>query len=399
MKILIANVGSTSFKFKLLDMQSETVLAQGKIENIGYEESAFIFSTDDLEKSGKTVFPEYKDAIDACITWLTDPDVAMLDDIGELDAVGFKTVHGKGMRECKFLDENVLRAMQDYNFLAPAHNPPYIKAIRIFQKYHVPLIGLFEPAYHTGIPEYAFTYGIPHELAEKHQIRRYGFHGASHRFISQRAPEVTGLDAGTAKIISCHLGGSSSVCAIKNGVSVDTSMGFSPQSGVLNLKRCGDLDPFVALYLQKAENLSVDQVAEILNKNSGLAGISGIDGDTKAIVDAAEAGNRRAQTAIDTYCYGISHYIGAYFVALGGLDILAFTGGIGEHSAVIRSKIGKSLDCLGVALDERLNRETHHEAIISTAQSRVKVVVVPANEEIIVARETVKLLSRRKKES
>ncbi|MBN1999748.1 acetate/propionate family kinase [candidate division KSB1 bacterium] len=392
MKILIANVGSTSFKFKLLDMQTEAILAQGKIENIGFAESAFKFTADGCEKAGRDVFSEYKDAVDACIKWLTHPETAVLGSIAELDAVGFKTVHGKGMRECIRLDENVLQAMEDYTFLAPAHNPPYIKAIRIFQKYNISLVALFEPAFHTHIPENAYIYGIPYDLAEKHQIRKYGFHGASHRYISQRAPEFTGLNPGKVKIISCHLGGSSSICAIKNGVSVDTSMGFSPQSGVLNLKRCGDLDPFVALYLQKAENLSVDEVADILNTKSGLVGISGIEGDCKEIEDAAVAGHRRARTAMDAFCYGILQYIGAYYVTLGGLDILAFTGGIGEHSAVIRSQISQQLGCFGVELDETVNKKTHSEAVISSTKSKVIVVVIPANEEIIVAREVEKLL-------
>ncbi len=397
MKILVANVGSTSFKFKLYDLPSELIVAQGKIENIGSTESPCQFEVGASKDCGTEKFAGYEDAIRRTIQFLTEGEQAVLRSLASLSAVGFKTVHGKGMRECRYLDEQSLAAMEAYNFLAPAHNPPYINAIKIFAKLvpDTPLVGLFEPAFHRTIPDYAYTYGIPYELSQKHDIRKYGFHGASHRYIAERASSFLGLDPRTARIISCHLGGSSSVCAIKNGQSVDTSMGFSPQSGILNAKRCGDLDPFIALYLQKTDGLSVEQVADLLHSKSGLLGIAGISGDMKQIVQAAEQGNARAKLAINAFCYGVKHYIGAYFVTLEGMDALVFTGGIGERGALVRKKICQGLECLGVHLDNKANELVGGEQIISTPESKVIAAVVPTNEELIVAREVKELLDRR----
>ncbi len=396
MKILVANVGSTSFKFKLYEMPAEQILAQGRIESIGSVDSPYQFEVGGSKVSGSERFPDYKDAISMTIKFLTEGENAVLSSLASLSAVGFKTVHGKGMRECRYLDEQTLVAMEAYNFLAPAHNPPYINAIRIFASLipQTPLVGLFEPAFHRNIPDYAYTYGIPYELAEKHEIRKYGFHGASHRYIAERAPALLALDPRSARIISCHLGGSSSICAIKNGQSVDTSMGFSPQSGILNAKRCGDLDPFIALYLQKVEGFSTDQVADLLHAKSGLLGIAGTSGDMKQIVQAAEQGDDRARLAIDAFCYGVKHYIGAYFVTLEGLDALIFTGGIGERGALVRRKICQGLECLGVQLDGGANELADGEQVISSPESKVTVAVIPTNEELIVAREVKELLDR-----
>ena len=393
MKILIANVGSTSFKFKLYDMSTEMILAQGRIENIGSSDSRCRLTAGEKSIESVRAFPRYEDAIAECIDFITGAENGPLSDLSELGAVGFKTVHGKGMSECRLLDRHTLEAMEEYNFLAPAHNPPYIRAIKIFaEMVSVPLVALFEPAFHRTIPEYAYTYGIPRDLAQKHSIRKYGFHGASHRYISERAPVFAGLNPERVRLISCHLGGSSSICAIKNGISVDTSMGFSPQSGVLNGKRCGDLDPFIPLYLQKAENLTVDEVAGILNSRSGLLGISDVSGDAKEIADAAVGGNEHAQLAVESFCYGIKQYIGSYFVTLEGCDLLVFTGGIGEKSPLFREKITLGLECLGIHLDRAKNRSVDGEAIISTDNSDIAVAVVPTNEELVVAREIKKLL-------
>lgn len=391
MQILVANVGSTSFKFKLFDMADESILAQGKIENIGSDESDISFSSLGKSDSGRSKIATYQQAVNIVINFLQS---TVLNNFNELSAVGFKTVHGKGVRECRILDEQTLNAMNEYIFLAPAHNPPYINAIKIFADLvpEIPLVGLFEPAFHRAIPDYAYTYGIPHELAEKHAIRKYGFHGASHRWISERAPELVGLKKEKIRIISCHLGGSSSICAILDGISVDTSMGFSPQSGILNAKRTGDLDPFIPLFLQKAEGLTADQVSDVLQKKSGLLGISGISDNMKDIIEAAEGGNKRASLAIATFCYGIKKYIGSYFTVLGGLDILAFTGGIGERSAFVREKVCQGLDCLGISIDKNKNSTATFEAVVSRDESKVKVVIIPANEELIVAREAQELL-------
>ncbi len=398
MKILIANVGSTSFKFKLYNMADEAILSQGKIENIGSDRSVFSMSCAGKKQEGTAGFPTYESAVDAAIRFLTEGEHRPVQSLNDIDAVGFKTVHGKGIRECRLLDDAALQAMEDYTFLAPAHNPPYITAIRVFAKLipQVPRVGLFEPAFHRHIPDYAFTYGLPYEMAQKHQIRKYGFHGASHRWISEKAPQILTRPANSLRIISCHLGGSSSICAIKEGRSIDTSMGFSPQSGILNAKRCGDLDPFIPLYLQEQEKLEPAQVSTLLNAQSGLAGISGVaSGDMKQIIDSAEQGNDRARLAIEAFCYGVQHYIGAYYVALQGMDVLAFTGGIGERGMLIRQKVCDGLSCLGVVLDHQANADVVGEAIISSGSSRVVVMVIPANEELIVAREVRELLERR----
>lgn len=397
MKILIANVGSTSFKFKLYKMKDEEILAQGRIENIGSEGSSYSMQCKDYQKQGTASYVDYEHAVLAAIDFLTQGEHACLNKLSDIAAVGFKTVHGKGIRECRFLDEPALQAMETYAFLAPAHNPPYIKAIRIFAKLipDVPRIGLFEPAFHRNIPAHAYTYGLPADLAEKHAIRKYGFHGASHRWIAERTPQLLNAAAGSLRIISCHLGGSSSLCAIRNGRSLDTSMGFSPQSGVLNAKRCGDLDPFIPLFLQKEEKWSADQVSKVLNSQSGLAGISGIpSGDMKEIIEAAEQGSEKAQLAIDCFCYGVLHYIGAYYLVLHGLDVLAFTGGIGERGSLIRHRVCQQLQFLGVELDQEANRHVIGEEIISTPNSAIHVLVIPANEELIVAREAKALLEQ-----
>jgi len=394
MKILVANVGSTSFKFKLYDMVDESILAQGKIENIGDDESSYQLISPTGEQKGKTKHENYESAIRDCIDFITSSEYNILNSLNELSAVGFKTVHGKNMRECRILDHNVLKAMEEYNFLAPAHNPQYINAIKIFKRLipAIPAVGLFEHAFHKTIPDYAYTSGLPLELAEKHGIRKYGFHGASHRYISERAPEFAGFDPHNVRLISCHLGGSSSICAIENGKSIDTSMSFSPQSGLLNANRCGDLDPFIPLYLQKVENMTVDDVADLLQSRSGMAGIAGKAKDVKQIENDAYKGDKRAQLAVNTFCYRVKHYIGAYFVALGGCDLLVFTGGIGEKGAPFRKKITDGLGCIGIKIDEQLNKNVKGEAIISTKDSNVKVAVVPTNEELIVAREAQELL-------
>ncbi|MBN2410331.1 acetate/propionate family kinase [candidate division KSB1 bacterium] len=394
MKILVANVGSTSFKFKLYDMSDESILAYGKIENIGYGESSYQLNSLNNEKTGSKRYENYESAISDCIDFIIADNKGVLKSLNELSAVGFKTVHGKNMRECRILENYILNAMEEYNFLAPAHNPPYIQAIRIFKKLipGIPAVGLFEPAFHKTIPDYAYTSGLPLELAEKHGIRKYGFHGASHRYISERAPEFAGFDPKHVRLISCHLGGSSSICAIKNGQSIDTSMSFSPQSGLLNANRCGDLDPFIPLYLQKVEKMSVDEVADLLQSKSGMAGIAGELKDVKQIEKDAQSGEKRAMLAVNTFCYRVKLYIGAYFAVLGGCDLLVFTGGIGEKGAPFREKITGGLDCLGIKIDPSLNESVSDEAVISSGDSKVKVVVIPTNEELVVAREVQELL-------
>jgi acetate kinase len=395
MKILVVNVGSTSLKFRLFDMKDESVVAAGKVERVGSAKSPVSYQLGSRPRREEEIeCPSQRVAIQHVLKILTHPSDGVLSALDQLDAVGFKPVHAKNIAESVIVTDEVIRAMEEYTPLAPAHNPPYIEAFRIFQEL-LPgktLVGVFEPAFHQTIPDYARTYGIPYEWSEKHAIRRYGFHGASHRYISWRVPEMVARPPEDLRIISCHLGGSSSICAIKGGISIDTSMGFSPQSGLSNATRNGDLDPFILLYMMEKEGLSVSEIRAALSKNGGLKGISGLSGDVRDLEEAAAAGNGRAELALKVLAYETKKYIGAYTAALGGLDVLAFTGGIGENCCNVREGICRGLECLGVKLDLARNKLRGHDSIISRDDSPVKVLVVLANEELVVARETKRLL-------
>lgn len=396
MRILIVNVGSTSLKFRLFEMPEESVLAVGKIERVGGEKSACTYQLGDQPKAEQEFScPDQKAAIEHMLQILTAPNSGVLANLEELAAIGFKPVHAKGIADAVFITEDVIQAMEEYTPLAPAHNPPYIMAFRIFQELlpRKPLVGVFEPAFHKTIPDYARTYGIPYEWSETHAIRRYGFHGASHRYVSHRAPELAGAPRESSRVISCHLGGSSSICAIRNGESVDTSMGFSPQSGLPNATRNGDLDPFIILYMMKKEGLSTDDIRTALTKTGGLAGISGLSGDLRDLEEAAEQGNQRAALAVRVLVHEVKKYIGAYTAILEGLDVLAFTGGIGENGIQVRERICRGLEFLGIRIDPDKNNLHGTEGIISSDDSPVKIVVVLANEELVIARETARLLS------
>jgi acetate kinase len=394
MKILVANVGSTSFKYRLFDMGNASVLAEGRLERIGDVQSPVTHHIGPHQYESNQALPDYPSAIRDVITRLTDPQTGVLSDLSELSAVGFKTVHMRGQSGTYRLTEDILQRMADYNDLAPAHNPPYIQAIRIFAKLYpnLPLIGLFEPAFHTTIPDYAYIYGIPYEWYEKYGIRKYGFHGASHRYVAQRVPQLLHRDPKNLRIISCHLGGSASMCAIQNGQSIDTTMGFSPQEGLLNSTRNGSLDPFIIPFMMDRENLSTQDIRHILSTNGGLLGISGISGDVRDLEMAIEQGHDRARLALDAFCYGIKKEIGAFTAAMGGLDAIAFAGGIGERGAGVRKRICEGLGFLGVDIDPSLNENAPEEGLISRPASSVKILIIKTDEERIVAQATVEYL-------
>src|ERR1051325_8956727 len=305
MKVLIANVGSTSFKFKLYDMPSEKIIASGKIERVGQPKSPMAYQADGKAAlTQEIVCPDQRTSIQTVVKLLTDSDKGVLNDVKEIGAVGLKIVHARGITDCLRVDEDVLQRMEDYTPLCPAHNPPYILASKLFLELlpGKPVVGVFEPHFHKTIPDYAYTYGIPQTWAEKHSIRKYGFHGASHRFVAERVPQILGVPKEKLKIISCHLGGSSSLCAIKNGFSVDTSMGFSAQSGLDHAQRCGDIDPFLIPFIMDKEKLTTEEVRKALCKNSGLAGISGVpSGDFRDLEEAANKGNTGAKRAIEVF--------------------------------------------------------------------------------------------------
>jgi len=378
MKCLLPNIGSTSFKFSVLDMPAETVLASGRVERIG-------------QPGGECA--DYPAAIRKCISEIAGPGKPLAS-LSEIGAVGFKAVHAGPLNEPQIIGDEFLAAMEDFSFLAPAHNPPYIAAIKAFRHElpGVPLVAVMEPFPYRFMDEASTTYSVPYEWRSEYGIRRYGFHGASHRSASERVQTLLGRN--DLRHVSCHLGGSSSLAAFRNGVAVDVTMGASPQSGLPQNNRVGDIDVFAVLHMMKKLKLDPDQMAALLGNRSGLAGISGGSGDIRDLTEAAARGERRSQLALDVFVYAIRHYLGAFMLELGGLDAITFSGGIGENSAGIRAAVLNNLSGFGIELDQNRNHSIKGEGPISADRSAVRILVVPANEEIVVARETVAVVSR-----
>ena len=378
MKCLIPNIGSTSFKYRLLDMPDERVLAEGRVERIG-------------QPGGGCA--DYDEAILKCLDAAAG-EGKPLKSLSEIDAVGFKVVHAGPMSEPQLIGDELLAAMKEFIFLAPAHNPAYIAAIEGFRKAlpGVPLVAVIETGPYRFMDEASTTYSAPFEWRTKYGIRRYGFHGASHRAASENTQALVGRK--DLRHISCHLGGSSSLAAFRNGVAINVSMGCSPQSGLPQNNRAGDIDAFAVLHMMKKLSLSPDAMADLLGSKSGLAGISCGTGDIRDIENAAAAGDHCAQLALDVFVHSIRHYLGAFMVDLGGLDVITFSGGIGENSTTIRCAVLKNLTPFGVELDDERNRALKGGGRISTDASAVKVLVVPANEEAVIARETFAVVSR-----
>lgn len=380
-KILVANIGSTSFKFRLIEMPSERVLAKGGVERIGGAESTYKYQIgDDPEQKGVASLPDHAAAIA-----LVEKE---LGGFNGLAAVGFKAVMARCISGTQVLDEPVLRAMEEINTLLPAHNPPYVAAVRSFHRSHpkLPCIGTFETAFFDEVPVENTRYPVPREWETKYGIRRYGFHGASHRFVSQRCAELRGTDK--LRIISCHLGGSSSIAAVRNGKAVNSSWGMTPQSGLPQNNRVGDFDVFALIYLARDLGLGIDAVEKALTSQSGLKGMSGLaTGDIRDLIEASAKGNTDARIALDVFVAAIRKYIGQFLVELNGADVLIFTAGIAENHPWLREKICADLDFCGLELDREANSRTAaFEAVISTPRSKIEVRVIPTNEEIIIAR-------------
>ncbi|MGB0081719.1 MAG: acetate kinase [Terracidiphilus sp.] len=391
MKVLIPNIGSTSFKYRLVEMpedgaSGEAVLAQGRVERIG-------------QPGGEC--GDCQAAIHKCLSEIAGPGKP-LKSLKEIDAVGFKAVHTGPLNTPQIVDDALLAAMEEFSFMAPAHNPPYIAAMRAFERElpGVPLVAVMEPFPYRFMDEASTTYAVPYAWRTEHGIRRYGFHGASHRSANERATALLGRkDRNDLRHISCHLGGSSSVAAFKKGVAVDMSMGASPQSGLPQNNRVGDIDVFAVLHMMKKLGLGPDEMAKLLGSQSGLAGISGTSGDLRDLEEAAARGSARARLALDVFVRAIRHYVGAFLLELGGLDVITFSGGIGENSVAIRAAVLKGLVPFGVELDEEKNAEIKGEGEISTMRSMVKVLVIPANEESILARETVQVVKKSREQA
>ena len=392
MKILVANLGSTSFKYRLFDMADERQLARGGVERIGSPESRCLVQTGDHRQELSAQVPDHAVAVQMCLKQLTDPESGCLKDATEVSAIGFKAVHGGTFSGVQRVNEAVLSAMEKMNHVAPAHNPPYIAAMRLLSEKlpGIPLVAAFETGFHATIPPRLRTYSVPYDWAEKHQIRRWGFHGASHRYIATRMAEMLGRS--DLRIISCHLGGSSSLCAIRGGKSVATSMGMSPQSGLPQNNRVGDFDPFAIPIVMQATGKSLDEVLDDLAEHCGLLGLSGTSGDVRDLEQAAAGGNERAKLALDVFISAVRHYLGAYLVELGDADAIVFTGGIGENCVSMRTAICANLEDLGIELDADKNAAVRGEATIHSDRSRIQLWVVPTNEEIVVARQTKALL-------
>jgi len=391
MHILVANIGSTSFKYRLFDMQSETQIARGGVERIGAPESRCFVEIKGQRYELTAHVPDHAAAVRQCLAQLTDPQTGCLKDAREVAAIGFKAVHGGRISGVQLVTEEVLAAMEEMVPVAPAHNPPYIRAMRILRENlpEIPLVAAFETDFHSTIPDHNRFYAVPYEWAEW-GVRCWGFHGASHRYIATRTAEIFGRN--DLRVISCHLGGSSSVCAISGGKSVFTSMGMSPQSGLPNNNRVGDFDPFALPVIMKHTGKSLEEILNVLATQSGLLGLSGVSTDLRDIMAAAAEGNQRARLAVDVFVAAIRKYVGASLVELGGADVLVFTGGIGENQPEIRSAVCRNLSELGIVIDEEKNQTARGECEISSPAGRVRIWIIPTNEELVVARQTKALL-------
>jgi acetate kinase len=392
MKILVANLGSTSFKYRLFDMGSRRQLARGRVERIGSAGSPCAVEIGNYREGLTVRAVDHVEALHHCLAQLTDPAHGCLRDAAEVSAIAFKTVHGGRYSGVQQVTPDVLAAMEEVCSVAPAHNPPYIAAMRLLAEKlpEIPQVAVFETDFHATIPECNRTYAIPYEWTEGASVRRCGFHGASHRYIAERTSELLGRS--DLRIISCHLGGSSSICAIRSGKSVATSMGMSPQSGLPQNNRVGDFDPFALPRIMEYTGKPLQDLLSILANQSGLLGISGVSGDYRDIRAASAAGDPRAGLALDVYTQSVRNYLGAYLVELSGAEVIVFTGGIGENDAGLRWSVCYGLAQLGIVLDVAANRNARGEMPIHAAQSRVKIWVMPTNEEIVVAQMAADLL-------
>ncbi len=396
MKILVVNCGSSSLKYQLFDMEKEEVIAKGIVERIGTPPSYLTYSLNG-EKVKKEVFANnHTEAFKVVIDTLLNGVNPVISSIEEIKAVGHRVVHGgERFKEPTIINDDVIAEIERNNELAPLHNPAGLAGIRASMEVlpNVPQTAIFDTSFHSNMPKYAYLYAIPMRFYRDYRIRRYGFHGTSHYYVANRAAKLVGRPIEELKIITCHLGNGCSISAVKGGRSIDTSMGFTPLEGLIMGTRSGDLDPAIPLYLMRNLNYTAEEVDDILNKESGLLGISEFSNDMRDIMKAAEEGNQNAKLAMEMFCYRIKKYIGAYTAIMNGLDVLVFTAGIGENEPEIREMICENMDYLGIKIDSQRNNFKGQEREISTSDSKVKVWVIPTNEELVIARETARLIS------
>lgn len=395
MNVLVINCGSSSLKFQLIDSESESVLAKGLCERIGIDGRLVYQRADGEKEVTEEAMPTHTEAVKMVLEALINPKTGAIASLDEISAVGHRVVHGgEAFTESTLINEEVIAAIENVSELAPLHNPANLIGIAACQELMpgVPMAAVFDTAFHQTMPKEAYMYGIPYKYYEQYKVRKYGFHGTSHSYVSKRAAELLGKPYDSLKTIVCHLGNGASVCAVKNGKSVDTSMGLTPLEGLVMGTRSGDVDPSVLEYIAEKGNFDIHQVLNVLNKESGVYGVSGVSSDFRDIEAAAEEGNERADLAQELFCYRVIHYIGAYAAAMNGVDAICFTAGLGENSGMIREKICANLGYLGVELNPEENKKRGEDLIISTENSKVKVLAVPTNEELAIARETVALL-------
>jgi acetate kinase len=395
MKVLVINCGSSSLKYQLIDSESEKSLASGLCERIGIDGKLIHKPSGGDKKTFEVNMENHEVAIKLVLDALTDKEHGVIASLDEIGSVGHRVVHGgEKFASSTLITDEVLKAIEECNELAPLHNPANLIGINACKRLmkDVPMVAVFDTAFHQTMPEKAYLYGLPYEYYENYKIRRYGFHGTSHSYVSERAYEMTGLDKNNSKVIVCHLGNGASVTAVKNGESVDTSMGLTPLEGLIMGTRSGDLDPAIIEFVAKKENLSLTEVINVLNKKSGVLGVSGVSSDFRDIETAAKEGNKRAIIAEEAFVYRVVKYIGAYTAAMNGVDAICFTAGVGENDSTMRSRICSYLGYLGIEIDNESNSTRGEELVISTSNSRVKVCAVPTNEELKIARETVALI-------
>ena len=400
MKVLVINCGSSSLKYQLIDMDGEKVLCKGLCERIGMESSMITHEANGHKATTPAIFPTHTEAFAEVVKKMTTGEGKCINDVSEIDAIGHRVVHGgeKFKASCLITDD-VINTIRELSPLAPLHNPAGILGIEAARKVfgNIPMVAVFDTAFHSTMPPKAYMYAIPYEYYEKYGVRRYGFHGTSHRYVSKRVCEFLGVSPIGKKIIICHLGNGSSMSAVVDGKCVDTSMGLTPLEGVVMGTRSGSCDPAVVQFIANNDHMTVNEVLTMMNKQSGLMGISGLSSDMRDIDKAADEGNDRAALARDMLHYGIKKYIGSYAAAMGGVDIIVFTAGIGENGPELRESVMKDMEWMGAKLDVEKNKVRGKEAVISTDDSKVTICVIPTNEEIMIARDTKKLVEGAKK--
>ncbi|MFT5873063.1 MAG: acetate kinase [Clostridium sp.] len=396
MKILVINCGSSSLKYQLINMENEKCLALGLVERIGIEGSKLTQKVNGEKYVIEEPMKDHTDAIRLVIGALVDATHGVIKDLSEIGAVGHRIVHG-GEKYSKsvIINDEVMKSLEECSKLAPLHNPANIIGINACKVLmpNVPMVVVFDTAFHQTMPEVAYIYPLPYDLYTDYGVRKYGFHGTSHRYVSDKAAEIMGRDIKELKLITCHLGNGASVAAIQNGKSVETSMGFTPLEGIAMGTRCGSVDPAIITYIMKEMDLTIDEVNDIMNKKSGVLGISGVSSDFRDLEEAAyKNGNHRAQLAIDVFCYKVKKFIGSYVAVMGGVDAIVFTAGLGENSPETRAQICSGLEFLGAVIDKSKNNVRGIEAEISTDDSKTKIFVIPTNEELVIARDTLELI-------